>query len=139
MSKSELAFVRHEILPEQAPPVTEAGIVKWLRENLFPGPVNTVLTLVAIYFLYKLLSGAMPWFWNGVWTASSLSECREILDGATGACFSVLTERWHQLLFGFKYPSEAYWRPTLAFVLLLVSIAPDGYLNPNNNWCQRYS
>ncbi len=124
MSKSELAFVRHEILPEQAPPVTEAGIVKWLRDNLFPGPVNTVLTLVAIYFLFKLLSGAMPWFWNGVWTASSLSECREILNGATGGCFSVLTERWNQLLFGFKYPSEAYWRPTLAFVLLLVSIAP---------------
>jgi len=124
MSKSELAFVRHEILPEQAPPVTEAGIVKWLRDNLFPGPVNTVLTLVAIYFLFKLLSGAMPWFWNGVWTASSLSECREILDGATGGCFSVLTERWNQLLFGFKYPSEAYWRPTLAFALLLVSIAP---------------
>src|SRR6056297_676685 len=124
MSKSELAFVRHEILPEQAPPVTEAGIVKWLRDNLFPGPVNTVLTLVAIYFLFKLLSGAMPWFWNGVWTADSLSECREILDGATGGCFSVLTERWNQLLFGFKYPSEAYWRPTLAFALLLVSIAP---------------
>lgn len=124
MSKSELAFVRHEILPEQAPPITEAGIVKWLRENLFPGPINTVLTLVAIYFLFKLLSGAMPWFWNGVWTASSLSECREILNGATGGCFSVLTERWNQLLFGFKYPSEAYWRPTLAFVLLLVSIAP---------------
>jgi len=124
MSKSELAFVRHDILPEQAPPVTEAGIIKWMRENLFPGPVNTVLTLVAIYFLFKLLSGAMPWFWNGVWTASSLSECREILDGATGGCFSVLTERWNQLLFGFKYPSEAYWRPTLAFALLLVSIAP---------------
>ncbi|MFO7771251.1 MAG: amino acid ABC transporter permease [Roseovarius gahaiensis] len=124
MSKSELAFVRHEILPEQAPPITEAGIVKWLRENLFPGPINTVLTLVAIYFLFKLLSGAMPWFWNGVWTASSLSECREILNGATGGCFSVLTERWNQLLFGFKYPSEAYWRPTLAFVLLVISIAP---------------
>ncbi|NHQ74008.1 amino acid ABC transporter permease [Roseovarius gahaiensis] len=124
MSKSELAFVRHEILPEQTPPITDAGIVKWLRDNLFPGPINTILTLVAIYFLFKLLSGAMPWFWNGVWTASSLSECREILNGATGGCFSVLTERWNQLLFGFKYPSEAYWRPTLAFVLLLVSIAP---------------
>jgi general L-amino acid transport system permease protein len=28
------------------------------------------------------------------------------------------------MLFGFQYPVEAYWRPTLAFVLLLVCIAP---------------
>ena len=41
-----------------------------------------------------------------------------------GACFAVLTERWNQLLFGFKYPDELYWRPTLAFVLLFVAIAP---------------
>jgi general L-amino acid transport system permease protein len=36
----------------------------------------------------------------------------------------VLTERWNQLLYGFKYPSELYWRPALAFVLLFVAIAP---------------
>ncbi|MEM8793911.1 MAG: amino acid ABC transporter permease, partial [Pseudomonadota bacterium] len=31
---------------------------------------------------------------------------------------------WNQLLFGFKYPSSEYWRPTLAFVLLFVAAAP---------------
>ena len=41
-----------------------------------------------------------------------------------GGCFAVLTERWNQLLFGFKYPSELYWRPGLAFVLLFVAGAP---------------
>jgi general L-amino acid transport system permease protein len=71
-----------------------------------------------------LLAGSLPWLLNGVWSASSLSECREVLDGATGACFSVLSERWHQLLFGFKYPSDQYWRPTLALVLLFLAVAP---------------
>jgi general L-amino acid transport system permease protein len=38
----------------------------------------------------------------------------------------VIKDRWIQLLFGF-YPSELYWRPILAFVLLLISIAPVLY------------
>ena len=121
---SQYAFVRHEMLPEQAPPASEQGIVKWLRENLFSNWFNTILTLVSLYFIYKIVSGAWPWVTNGVWATSSLAECREVLDGATGACFSVLTERWNQLLFGFKYPVDAYWRPTLAFVLLIVAAAP---------------
>ncbi|MCM2563220.1 amino acid ABC transporter permease [Lutimaribacter sp. EGI FJ00015] len=119
-----VAFVRDTMLPEQAPPVSEAGVVKWMRENLFPGPVNALLTILAIYFVYKIVAGALPWFWNGVWTTSSLAECREVLNGATGGCFSVLTERWNQLLFGFKYPSEQYWRPLSAFILLVVAVAP---------------
>jgi len=124
MSKSDIAFVRREMLPEQAPPATAAGPLKWVRDNLFPGPINTVMTLLAIYFIYQIVTGALPWFLNGVWTTSSLAECRDVLQGATGGCFSVLTERWHQLLFGFQYPSEQYWRPTLAFVLLFVAVAP---------------
>lgn len=34
----DTAFVRSEILPQQAPPLTERGAVKWLRENLFRRP-----------------------------------------------------------------------------------------------------
>jgi general L-amino acid transport system permease protein len=71
---------------------------------------------------------AAPWFFNGIWDSPSLSACREMLDGRTGACFAVLTERWNQLLFGFKYPPELYWRPTLAFVLLFVAVAPVLFL-----------
>jgi general L-amino acid transport system permease protein len=46
------------------------------------------------------------------------------LEGASGGCFAVLAERWNQLIFGFKYPSDQYWRPTVAFLLLLISVAP---------------
>jgi len=66
----------------------------------------------------------MPWILNGIWDAPTLSACREILDGATGACFAVISERWNQLLFGFKYPSELYWRPALAFAMLFAAAAP---------------
>jgi general L-amino acid transport system permease protein len=119
-----VAFVRDTMIPEQTPPATETGAIKWVRANLFPDWFNAILTILALYLIARLAIGAFPWFANGVWNASSLAECREILDGATGGCFAVLGERWNQLLFGFQYPSEEYWRPGLAFVLLFVAAAP---------------
>ncbi|MFK7765580.1 MAG: amino acid ABC transporter permease [Roseobacter sp.] len=119
-----VSYVRTETLPEREPPYAASGPVKWIRENLFATIPNSILSIIALYFIYLILSGVLPWLLNGVWTTSSLSECREILDGATGACFSVLTERWNQLIFGFKYPSDLYWRPALAFVCLFVAVAP---------------
>jgi general L-amino acid transport system permease protein len=116
------------MLPEAPPPAAETGAIKWLRENLFSSVGNSVLTLVSAYVVVMIVISAAPWFFNGIWDSPSLSACREMLDGRTGACFAVLTERWNQLLFGFKYPPELYWRPTLAFVLLFVAVAPVLFL-----------
>ncbi|MDO6728501.1 amino acid ABC transporter permease [Marinovum sp. 2_MG-2023] len=119
-----VAYVRDTMLPQQTPPASQTGVVHWMRENLFKGWFNTILTLLAMLVIYRLLSGALPWFLGGIWTTDSLAECRDILQGATGGCFSVLTERWNQLLFGFKYPPDQYWRLILAFVLLGGAAAP---------------
>ena len=119
-----IRFVREQMLPESPPPAAEQGVVKWLRENLFSGWFNTVLTLVSIYVIVTVIGKAWPWFANGVWDAPSIRACRDVLDGQVGGCFAVLTERWNQLLFGFKYPTEAYWRPTVALVLLFAALAP---------------
>jgi general L-amino acid transport system permease protein len=122
------AFVRTEMTPPQLPPITERGVVKWLRENLFAGPFNTILTLAAFYALYLLLRSVVPWLANGVWNANSLQECRDIVtanagEGATGACWAMIRERWNQFIFGL-YPQDLYWRPAVAFALLLAAIAP---------------
>ena len=119
-----VAFVRETFLAEQPAPASATGVVRWLQDNLFPTWANGLLTIVSLYVIYLLVSSAAPWMFNGLWNTQSLSECREVLDGATGACFSVLTERWNQLLFGFKYPPDQYWRPTLAFVLMFAALAP---------------
>lgn len=124
MHAHSVAYVRETMLPEQDPPASAVGVTAWMRENLFRGWFNTLMTVVAIYVIYKIVVGALPWFMGGIWTTSSLAECREILQGATGGCFAVLTERWNQLLFGFQYPSEQYWRLILAFLLLGVAAAP---------------
>jgi general L-amino acid transport system permease protein len=131
------AFVRTEMLAPQVPPVSERGIVKWLRENLFAGPFNTILTLVALYVIYLILAGLLPWLMNGVWNANSLQECRDIVtasagEGATGACWAMIRERWHQFIFGL-YPKSAYWRPVLAFGLLFAAIAPVLFAGQKRN------
>ncbi|MDG1288786.1 MAG: amino acid ABC transporter permease [Lentibacter sp.] len=119
-----VAFVRETFLAEQPAPASATGVVRWLQDNLFPTWANGLLTIVSLYVIYLLVSLAAPWMFNGLWNTQSLAECREVLEGATGACFSVLTERWNQLLFGFKYPPDQYWRPTLAFVLMFAALAP---------------
>jgi general L-amino acid transport system permease protein len=127
-------FHRTEMLPAQLPPVTERGVLKWLRENLFATPLNGLLTLVALFVVIMLARWLYPWFANSVWTASSLKECRQIIiaaagEGATGACWALIRERWHQFIFGF-YPQDLYWRPTLAFNLLFVALAPVLFPHP---------
>ncbi len=123
-----VAFVRDTMLPSAAPPVRESGAIRWLRTNLFSGPVNTVLTLLGALIIWFLVSTFWDWFAHSVWNASSLNECRAIIaatwgEDARGACFAVIRERWNQYVFGF-YPVELYWRPTMTFGLLMVALAP---------------
>jgi len=119
-----VAFVRETEIPQQPAPSNASGPVKWMRHNLFATIPNGILTILSLYIVYVILSAVTPWLLNGVWNADSLTECREILQGTTGACFAVLAERWPQLIFGFKYPSTEYWRPAVAFAFMLVAIAP---------------
>ncbi|PLS19930.1 amino acid ABC transporter permease [Neptunicoccus cionae] len=127
-----VAYVRETMLPEQAPPSTAAGPIRWMRDNLFSSVMNTVLTLLSVYFLWVVLSLVLPWVWYGSWTASSLRECREVVSDlglAHGAaCWSVIGERYLQLIYGF-YPDELYWRANLAFILMIVALAPVLYPN----------
>ncbi len=126
-SSQHASYVRTEMLPESPPPLTESGIVKWVKENLFSGWINSLLTVVSLYVIYVCLSHIIPWVFQSVWNAGSLTECREIAQEAYGhthgACWAVIKERWHQLLFGF-YPQDLYWRPILAFLLMFVALAP---------------
>ncbi|MEM7718437.1 MAG: amino acid ABC transporter permease [Pseudomonadota bacterium] len=121
---TSVAFVRTAEIPPSPPPASETGIFKWLRQNLFATWGNALLSLVSLYAIYVVLTATVPWIVNGVWNTSSLAECREVLQGQVGGCFSVLAERWNQLLYGFKYPPEEYWRPNLALLLLIVAAAP---------------
>jgi general L-amino acid transport system permease protein len=122
------SFVRGEMLDEKAPPISNVGIIGWMRKNLFSDILSTILTLAALYLIFSLLSGVLPWIFGGIWNANSLTQCRADLLQKYGtsvdrACWAVIHERFWQIMYGF-YPNNLYWRPNLAFVLLFASIAP---------------
>jgi general L-amino acid transport system permease protein len=123
-----VSYVRDKMLPETSPPTSAVGPVRWLRENLFSSISNAVLTLISIYVIFWVVSHIGPWLVGGIWDAGSLSECREVRDATMGpdasvACWAVLDDRWHQLLFGY-YPSDLYWRPVLAFIIFFAGLSP---------------
>ncbi len=80
-----LSYVRKEMLAPKEAPLSQVGANRWIRENLFSGPVSTVLTLLSLFVIWQILASLGPWLMNTVWNAGSLSQCRQILDGAGGA------------------------------------------------------
>ncbi|MEL6582202.1 MAG: amino acid ABC transporter permease [Pseudomonadota bacterium] len=137
---SDISFVQKEQIPPSPPPASEAGVTKWLRENLFNGFSGTLLTAISLVAIYYILSAAVPWLFFGVWSLDTLDpatnpmlsgmenstliqRCRVVLEGTGGGCFAVIDDRWRQLLYGF-YPADQIWRINLAFLLLFVAIAP---------------
>ena len=127
---SDISFVRTEMLAEKEPPATSVGVIGWMRENLFSGWLNSVITVISGLFVLYVVFFILGWAWSPTWNATSLGERREILAGlgheGHGACWGVIRDRWVQLIFGF-YPADLYWRPILAFVLLAVALAPVLY------------
>ena len=131
IEKSLQPYVRSAMQAPEPPPLREQGMVKWSRENLFSSPLNVVLTVLTALVVGWLVITAFPWWWNSVWNANSMAECRAALaeKGATeGACWAVIRARWHQYLFGF-YPPDLYWRPVLTAGLMIAALAPILYWN----------
>ena len=114
MTQSSLSFVRNEMLGPKPAPVSERGVMKWLRENLFSSVLNSILTVVGLLVVVWLVQAALPWLLNGVWTANSLGECRTIIaasagEGASGACWAVVWEKFRALAEGARLATQRLW------------------------------
>ncbi len=96
------------------PPISDVGVIGWVRENLFSSPFNSVLTVLIACLLWYLIIPFMNWaFIDSYWHPDA--NCRE----TTGACWSIITTNYKIILFGF-YPQHILWRPTTAIMILSV-------------------
>jgi general L-amino acid transport system permease protein len=102
-----------------APPVTQIGVLAWLRQNLFSSPFNTILTLFCLWLLYETVPPFVEWAFIN---ANFVGETREDCVGG-GACWVFVKARFGQFMYGF-YPVDQRWRVTTAFVLLILALAP---------------
>ena len=102
-------------------PLSQIGIVAWMRANLFSNWFSTAITLVLAYLIIRSAMGFVNWaFINAIWSVpitpqgAQTQACRD-LNGA-GACWAVITEK-HRFMFFGTYPYEQHWRPGLVCVL----------------------
>jgi general L-amino acid transport system permease protein len=102
------------IQPEQLkPPITRIGVIGWLRANLFSSVFNSFLTIVTLYFLWKIVPAFVRWaFIDSSWNTTG-AACR----AAGGACWSIVTKNFRFIIFGF-FPYESQWRPLVAMIIL---------------------
>jgi general L-amino acid transport system permease protein len=81
------------------PPRTSVGVIGWLKKNLFSTWYNTVLTFIALWFLYTILSQMIVWAF-------------------TSARWEVITANLRLFMVG-PFPPNQVWRVWL--VLCIVS------------------
>jgi general L-amino acid transport system permease protein len=117
---------QHKPIDTIKPPVTQVGVIGWVRANLFNGWLNSALTLIVLFFLWQTIPPLIKWaFIDSLWMSSS-KECQE----AGGACWSIIPANIRFITFGF-YPFEQQWRPLVAMVLLVGLLF---YSQNRNHW-----
>ncbi len=108
-----------ELLPQRAAPATTVGVIGWLRTNLFSSWFNSLVTLIAIYIAWVVITGLIDW----AFISAHVSGTDRFACTSDGACWAWLDQRIQQFLYGF-YPADQTWRVNLAVVLLIPALAP---------------
>jgi general L-amino acid transport system permease protein len=107
------------------------GTLGWLRANLFSNWWNALLTVLALWLLVSYLPPLIDWlFISAHWGANDRQVC---FDDRSGACWSMIHEKYRLILFG-RYPYDEQWRPLIAILILLCTIAMSC---SRRNWSRR--
>ena len=116
-----IAYVRRDEAPVLPPPRGTVGPAAWLRQNLFSGLGNTLLTIAVGLLLGLIAWTILDWaILKAIWTGADREACA--IEGA-GACWPFVWAKFPQWLFGF-YPVEERWRPWLVFLIGAAALTP---------------
>ena len=111
-------------LPDLPPPASSVGVVGWMRRSLFSNWVNTLLTVLATYFLLTALPPVIQWaFIDADWFGDSREAC-----SSGGACWVFVSVRFETFMYGF-YPEDQTWRVDLIYGTLFLLMAPLFFKN----------
>ncbi len=116
-------FIRSEKLEALPPPNLARGPIAWVRENLFSGVFNTILTLVVLYLLYIAVPPILRFlFIDAVWIGTDRAACRADMGGnERGACWAFIWSKLTYFIYG-SYTGSERWRVNIFFVLLAVGV-----------------
>jgi general L-amino acid transport system permease protein len=118
-----LRFVRNQEVDAAPPPSMVRGPAAWIRQNLFSGPLNTILTLLALYLIYVTVPPVLRFFFvDAVWTGANRDACRpEVVGRPVGACWAFAIDKINYFIYG-SYPMHLRWRVDVFFALLAVGV-----------------
>lgn len=106
-------------LPDKPAPIRTDGAIAWMRDNLFNGVFNSLLSIAALVLVVYVLPPALNWLiFSANWTGGA-DACRANPDAA---CWTFVTARWEQFLYGFYEKSER-WRIDILLGMLIVGLA----------------
>ena len=144
MRSNNYKFVQKEVIPQQPPPLLQAGITGWLWKNFFSSMSNfssisaafqsiimIVLTFVLLYFcggqMYSLIDFAL---FSAVWSdpevlkrgsCTTVDQGGSLPSGWSGACWPFIFAKKKLLIYG-RYPAEELWRVNLVYLTLFLGI-----------------
>ncbi len=134
-SAVSVAYVRTEMLEENEAPISTHGFTHWARTNLFPDWYNTVLTLFAIFLIYKIVPPLFNFaFVQGVFSGADRTVCATEVQGGVrsadwfGGCWAYVGAYFNQFIYG-RYPDTEQWRVNLTGILFFGGLIP--LLMPN--------
>ncbi|HSE74789.1 MAG TPA: amino acid ABC transporter permease [Dongiaceae bacterium] len=128
MSDVPMSTMEPGTRPSLPPPVTETGMIGWVRHNLFATWFDTTLTILAIILIYLIVPPFVNWaFLDATWTVppdvttgtrgAQFSDC----SANAGACWIFIQARLPQFFYGF-YPEPERWRVNIVLIMLAVSV-----------------
>ena len=78
-TETGIAFVRDEMVGEQTAPLSEHGVIGWMRHNLFDGWFNTILTLIALWIIWTVVPPLLRFgIFDAVWSGETREACATV-------------------------------------------------------------
>ena len=119
-AQGDVSYVREEVLKAQPPPRRVHGVWPWMRNNLFNGVGNTLLTLIGLAIALWVTIPVIEWtFVNAVWNGTREACAAQ----PEGACWAFVKANLGQYIYG-RYPDPERWRVNVFFVLMIIGIVP---------------
>lgn len=96
-------------------------LARTLQETLFSTPANTVLSLVALWLAYVVISTFVDWaILSATFSGADGAACRA--PGA-GACWPFIADKAGTFIYG-RYPEALRWRVDLSCLLAVAGLVP---------------
>ena len=119
MADMPMSYLRRAPAERLPPPAARAGIIGWLRRNLFSSPANIALTLISALLIVWAVPPLLRFFLiDAVWSGTDRQAClASPANPEPGACWAFVRVWVSYFVYGF-YPIGARWRVDTFFLAL---------------------